>query len=596
MGAARVQAGVVRDDGPSIFDPIFVASFGSVLFTTEAKFRKRFETREPLNAPAFLQTIAKIDKADPLGCEAYYNLRNTLRPEQRTVLMQATARRMLAHDHVEEVCSPDDSGVLAMYIARGRPDKWRPWSKSDHRRVPKPGVWVTPKPANSSAKAFWDARRKIGLLEAVDNDAGECTCYFFPDPVVHGHEDELGDPEAVGGEASLDLTSATRWPRARRCVARRSTHAAAAPRPDPAAQRAPRQGGQPQLWPLGDPQVDLRRAAHRRVIFGIVDARRGDERFWCGAADVPRAARRERGAARLTSVCLCQLAHSYLGMKHKTDVLDMANDFLFTGMAVIRNQSYGMTSCGTGGIWAITSGHKAGEFFYGRTMIEDTSSSHEKFLEGRRSVYLAPFRAGKQLMRAVPQGAANYLDALEQDTGAVQRHRAGGAASGSTSPTSATCCCCSRCWGRRSSRTTSRWASSSSRRWSTSRTRSSRDHRRHAHDALPLDDPPLRPLAAHAQQHAALPHPLFNSIYPFNTVASVFWIAIPPWLCFTASFPFNLDAVTAIIGSMILKIVEAPPPPPEPRRPRRCRAHLARSPPAPPRPPTRPGPRLRSSP
>ena len=82
----------------------------------------------------------------------------------------------------------------------------------------------------------------------------------------------------------------------------------------------------------------------------------------------------------------------------------MRNDFLFTGMAVIRNQSYGMTSCGTGGIWSITSARQLGDFFYGRTMIEDTSSSHYYFLRGQRSVYLPPKRGtNNQLMRAVPK-------------------------------------------------------------------------------------------------------------------------------------------------------------------------------------------------
>ena len=35
---------------------------------------------------------------------------------------------------------------------------------------------------------------------------------------------------------------------------------------------------------------------------------------------------------------------------------------------------------------------------------------------------------------------------------------------------------------------------------------------------------------------------LFNSIYPFNSLASLFWLAIPPWLCFSGKFPFRLDA------------------------------------------------------
>ena len=62
----------------------------------------------------------------------------------------------------------------------------------------------------------------------------------------------------------------------------------------------------------------------------------------------------------MESCGLVQIAHAYLGMEHKSDVLDMRNDFLFTGRAVIRNQCYGMTSCGTGGCWALTTGRKLG--------------------------------------------------------------------------------------------------------------------------------------------------------------------------------------------------------------------------------------------
>ena len=121
-------------------------------------------------------------------------------------------------------------------------------------------------------------------------------------------------------------------------------------------------------------------------------------------------------------IALCQLAHTYIGMEHATDKLDMRNDFLFTGMAITRDRCYGMTSCGTGGIWAITSPVGVGSYFYGRTMIEDTSTSHAKFLQGRRSIYIAPSRSQKwQLMSAVPKVSANYLEALERwDTGAVQ--------------------------------------------------------------------------------------------------------------------------------------------------------------------------------
>ena len=73
-------------------------------------------------------------------------------------------------------------------------------------------------------------------------------------------------------------------------------------------------------------------------------------------------------------------------------------------MALIRYRCYGMTSCGTGGIWALTDTNDIDNFFFGRTMIEDTSTSTKCFLQGRRSVYIPPTRGtNKQLMRAVPK-------------------------------------------------------------------------------------------------------------------------------------------------------------------------------------------------
>jgi len=49
---------------------------------------------------------------------------------------------------------------------------------------------------------------------------------------------------------------------------------------------------------------------------------------------------------------------------------------------------------------------------------------------------------------------------------------------------------------------------------------------------------------------------LFNTVYPTNSIASIFWLALPPWLCFSAAFPFSLNAVAATIGSLLLKYVE----------------------------------------
>ena len=61
----------------------------------------------------------------------------------KIALIDATQRRHLAYDHVQRVAAVQmvqtarrDSAplLLAVYIARGRPDKWQQWTKSDHRR------------------------------------------------------------------------------------------------------------------------------------------------------------------------------------------------------------------------------------------------------------------------------------------------------------------------------------------------------------------------------------------------------------------------------------------------------------------------------
>jgi len=545
-------------EGPSIFDPTFVAAFGSILFSTEPKFRKRFETREPLNAAAYLVTISKIDKADPLGCEAYYNLRNTLTMDQRTLLMQATARRMYAHDHVEEVVTPENTGVLAVYIARGRPDKWRPWTKADHRRVPKPGSWVTLKPVDDSARAFWDARRKFGLLESVDPEGGECTAYFFPDQV--GTTDEFDESMGAMQRSSLVMDE----------------DAPDTPRPLDGTQRLNIDEIQllnVHLGKAGGLNFGLSAilksesvqtpSPHHPMIFGIIDARHScDERFW---VQVLPTFHELRGANEELlkfdpEICLCQLAHSYIGMEHSTDKLDMRNDFLFTGMALIRDRCYGMTSCGTGGIWALTDAHDIDNFFFGRTMIEDTSTSTKCFLMGRRSVYIPPTRGtNKQLMRAVPKVSANYLDALERwDTGAVQ-------------------CFIAQAlplkwfWCTYGCNLLLMFAVLGPTFFTSNESLAKVIEKPFDH----LDDAFMYMISTgtlfilfvsvillsllsprtlnNVLRYLIL---LFNSIYPFNTVASVFWLIIPPWLCLTAEFPFNLDAATAIIGSMLLKIVE----------------------------------------
>ena len=49
---------------------------------------------------------------------------------------------------------------------------------------------------------------------------------------------------------------------------------------------------------------------------------------------------------------------------------------------------------------------------------------------------------------------------------------------------------------------------------------------------------------------------LFNSIYPFNAFATIFWLALPPWICISGEFPFTLNVWPAVIGSLLLRLVE----------------------------------------
>jgi len=95
----------------------------------------------------------------------------------------------------------------------------------------------------------------------------------------------------------------------------------------------------------------------RPFIFGIIDARHScDHRFWTSVLPAfhelhantevtfdPEIAYTHSPTARSPripsfqvkfdpEICLAQVAHSYIGMEHATDKLDMRNDFLFTGM------------------------------------------------------------------------------------------------------------------------------------------------------------------------------------------------------------------------------------------------------------------------
>ena len=62
--------------------------------------------------------MLRLDKADPLGCNAYYDIRATLSLEEKHLLVGATQKRQLSYDHVTEVVNPR-CGISVVYIARG---------------------------------------------------------------------------------------------------------------------------------------------------------------------------------------------------------------------------------------------------------------------------------------------------------------------------------------------------------------------------------------------------------------------------------------------------------------------------------------------
>jgi len=546
-----VQRGLLKG---LFFHPVFVSTLAPLVLNIAKATRAQAngENATPINASAFISTLLRLDKNDPLSCEAYFDMRPLLSTKDKMKLATAIQRRHLAWDHVEVVAAVEEHenpSIMAIYMARGRPDKWQPWTKADHRRRVQPGVWVAKVPESDSSAEFWSSRRELGYLESLDPDdpdSARVYCY-------NSHEVGLDDE----GSRSVPLER----------VGLLNVHLGKA-------------GGLNfGLEAIMNLEGVLLPDISHPMFFGIVDARHScDGRFWIEV--LPAFHLLTGDSDELVSfdpsIVLCQLPHSYIGMTLATDKLDIRNDFLFSGMGVVRDRSYGMTSCGTGGIWAITTPHSAGSYFYGRTMIEDTSTSHQKFFdEGKCSVYLPIKRAGDQLMKAVPKVSANYLEALERwDTGAVQILLS--------------------------------LSIPSKRFWAVLlfmilvcvcvllplfTTASARVFFRVLADRI--TGRPMNPFAIAELEHNAVTDVailafsfgvllfffgtlavlsicsprklnfmlrhlivLFNSIYPFNAFATLFWVSLPPWLCFSASFPFTLSILPATVGSLFLRIIE----------------------------------------
>jgi len=533
---------------PSFFDPDFISQFGGLCSCSGGVFKEmEMGVKQPLDAGALVALLRdlKSEKADPLNSFAFRGISSTLPPKTVASLQLAVHKRWLAYDHVVPVVR--EAGlVVAIYVARGRPDMWKPETKKDHRRKILPGVWVSRQPVDSSDEEFWAARRAIGLVHGITparssiSGRDEVLAHFFADEraaLRGGDKDERAPLEGVGRQKISELKVLNQH-----------------------------------LGKAGGLNFGIEAILHSKIVpapskthpyvFGIVDARHSsDSRWW--KLILPQFFELKEIDDQVAfdpARVLCQVPHSYIGATQRTDKLDVSNNFFFSGMALFRDRSCGMTSCGTGGVWTITSSENLGDYFFGRTMIEDTTSTHKYFLRGFQSRYLPPLRGQPQLMRAVPKVSANYLEALERwDTGAVQSLLTQGVPA---------------CWfwftllffvGFFAAITAPVWT--------------------FTYDPLIVIADPwsarhIFPSVLYIYSflffvivfggifYLALMKDqrlnwllrfviiFFNTTYPFTSIVGFYWLLIPPYAAIRGFFPFSLNAQYALIGSIILKLIE----------------------------------------
>ena len=194
-------------------------------------------------------------------------------------------------------------------------------------------------------------------------------------------------------------------------------------------------------------------------------------------------------------------------------------------------------------------------------MIEDTTSTHKYFLQGFYSKYIPPLRhPAKQLMRAVPKVSANYLEALERwDTGAVQSLLTQGLPRAWFWCTLAFLIIIFAAIIAPALTASVRFEEMIARPWDP----------QHLVSTI-LIYYSFTVLTSFILGVVLLAHfspatlnwllrfliCFFNVTYPFTSVFGLFWMAIPPYVAMTARFPFRLNAIPAIAGSIFLKVAE----------------------------------------
>ena len=263
-----------------------------------------------------------------------------------------------------------------------------------------------------------------------------------------------------------------------------------------------------------------------------------------------------------TDVAICQVAQVFCGLTVANDVVDMRNAVFYQGQALFRDRCDGMTSVGTGATYCVTTSKGLHEFLYGEVIIEDTSTSHEFFLQGKRAVYLPPLASAKrQYTLGIAKAKENYIEGLERwHLGAVQIWCT------QALPRGWYWCCLGLQFGFGVAACVPTVAGPDelSDLFKPSKWIADNPHQAlMCYSAifyllLPFVIVPLLSVCAPLRLNWCLRHWIIyeNCTYPFWCWPSLFWLAVPPWICVNGKFPFPLNGIAAVVGSVALKLAD----------------------------------------
>ena len=171
--------------------------------------------------------------------------------------------------------------------------------------------------------------------------------------------------------------------------------------------------------------VGNKNAVDANMLFAIFDCRHmGQKGFW--DAVIPYFYRykylnnpwaRELMIDR--EIAFVQLPQTFTALTLDSDVFDMRNEYLFRLANNVRNGVGAITSCGTNAVWNYDIFYQENPLehrFNEDTMIEDTASSHDVIIEGRKGVYHF-----QRLVLGARKDTTDYLAAVFRwSRGAVQ--------------------------------------------------------------------------------------------------------------------------------------------------------------------------------